>query len=115
MFAKISSQNHRRERGKGTPSATKLPYARGRRPARKRAGEMKTSREGAKGMNQMTKKTARAAAILAALLASDGPAEAAGLRTKFGEVIVRGLKIGQTYSLNNLLNLPLRVVNTGAE
>jgi hypothetical protein len=37
----------------------------------------------------------------------------AGLRTPFGEVIVRHLKIGQTYSLYKLVNLPLRIVNTG--
>ncbi|NNN06431.1 MAG: hypothetical protein HKL90_11070, partial [Elusimicrobia bacterium] len=36
-----------------------------------------------------------------------------GLRTPFGEVIVRNLKIGQTYSLYKLVNLPLRLVNTG--
>lgn len=52
--------------------------------------------------------------LAAALLA---PASAAcadgGLRTQFGQVIVRGLKIGETYSLNKLMNLPLRVVNTG--
>ncbi|OGR82527.1 MAG: hypothetical protein A3J74_03130 [Elusimicrobia bacterium RIFCSPHIGHO2_02_FULL_57_9] len=43
------------------------------------------------------------------------PVSAAGLRTKFGEVVVRNLKIGQVYSLNKLLNLPLRVLNTGAQ
>ncbi|MEK7389483.1 MAG: hypothetical protein AAB036_07280 [Elusimicrobiota bacterium] len=41
------------------------------------------------------------------------PASAAGLRTKFGEVVVSGLKIGQTYSLKELVNLPYAVVNTG--
>lgn len=40
---------------------------------------------------------------------------AGGLRTPFGEVVVRNLKIGQTYSLYKLLNLPLRVTNTGDE
>ena len=40
---------------------------------------------------------------------------ASGLRTPLGEVIVRNLKIGQTYSMYKLLNLPLRVVNTGDE
>ncbi len=48
-------------------------------------------------------------------LASTCPVRAAGLRTKFGEVLVRGLKIGQTYSLNKLLSLPYRVVNTGSK
>lgn len=43
------------------------------------------------------------------------PAGAAGLRTKFGEVVVEGLKIGQTYSLRELVNLPYSVVNTGDE
>ena len=51
--------------------------------------------------------------ILIASLAT--PSFAAGLRTKFGEVVVRNLKIGQTYSLNKLLSLPLRVLNTGDE
>lgn len=50
---------------------------------------------------------------LAAMTAS--PAQAAGLRTKFGEVVVQGLKIGQTYSLKDLVNLPYAVVNTGEE
>ncbi|MDX6767891.1 MAG: hypothetical protein SF051_00040 [Elusimicrobiota bacterium] len=52
-------------------------------------------------------------AALAAGLAS--PADSAGLRTKFGEVVVQGLKIGQTYSLKDLVNLPYGVVNTGTE
>jgi hypothetical protein len=43
------------------------------------------------------------------------PAGAAGMRTKFGEVVVQGLKIGQTYSLKDLVNLPYSVVNTGDE
>ena len=52
------------------------------------------------------------AVLAAALLA--GPARAgAGLKTQFGEVVVRGLKTGQTYSLHKLVNLPLRLVNTG--
>ena len=42
-------------------------------------------------------------------------AQASGLRTTFGEVVVKRLKIGQTYSLYKLVNLPLRVVNTGSE
>ena len=51
--------------------------------------------------------------MAAAVLASALNARALGLRTPFGEVIVNHLKIGQTYSLNDLVNLPLRVVNTG--
>ncbi|MDE2144074.1 MAG: hypothetical protein KGJ84_16820 [Elusimicrobia bacterium] len=49
----------------------------------------------------------------AALLAGFARAEASGLRTPLGEVIIRNLKIGQTYSMYKLLNLPMRVVNTG--
>ena len=52
-----------------------------------------------------------AAALLA--VSTAGPAAASGLRTQFGEVVVRNLKIGQTYSLKKMLNLPYRVVNTG--
>lgn len=55
-------------------------------------------------------------AIVTMLLAAGPlPAAAAGMRTKFGEVVVRGLKIGQTYSLKELVNLPYSVVNTGDE
>ncbi len=42
-------------------------------------------------------------------------ASAAGLKTPLGEVVIRGLRIGQTYSMYKLVNLPLRVVNTGSE
>ena len=48
-----------------------------------------------------------------AMLVLAHPARAIGLRTQFGEVIVKNIKIGQTYSLYRLLNLPLRIVNTG--
>ncbi|MFI5362593.1 MAG: hypothetical protein ACHQ49_11540 [Elusimicrobiota bacterium] len=51
-----------------------------------------------------------AAALL--LLAAAAHANA-GLRTPFGDVSVKHLKIGQTYSMFKLVNLPLRVVNTG--
>lgn len=51
----------------------------------------------------------------AAVLALATTARAAGLRTPFGDVVVRNLKIGQTYSLYKLVNLPIRVVNTGDE
>jgi hypothetical protein len=47
------------------------------------------------------------------LAAASARAGVSGLRTKFGEVRVRGLKIGQTYSMNQLLKLPLRLINTG--
>ncbi len=53
---------------------------------------------------------------LAALLGLAAlPASAGGLRTPFGEVVVRNLKIGQTYSLQKMINLPYRVVNTGED
>jgi hypothetical protein len=57
----------------------------------------------------------RAAAVAAVLFSASAPLRATGLRTKFGEVTVKGLKIGQEYSMNNLMNLPLRIVNIGAE
>lgn len=57
----------------------------------------------------------RFALTLALASALAQSATAAGLRTPFGEVIVRHLKIGQTYSMYKLVNLPLRVVNTGGE
>ncbi|MDD5302442.1 MAG: hypothetical protein PHS14_04965 [Elusimicrobia bacterium] len=53
--------------------------------------------------------------VVALMSALGNPAAAAGLRTPFGEVIIRNLKIGQTYSMYKLVNLPLRVVNTGGE
>lgn len=52
-------------------------------------------------------------ASLAAVLAAPPAFAGAGLKTQFGEVVVKGLKIGQTYSLLKLVNLPLRLVNTG--
>jgi|GEM_PF-1132787 len=52
-----------------------------------------------------------AAALL--VLAVSAQAATAGLRTPFGDVVVQRLKIGRTYSLYKLVNLPLRVVNTG--
>lgn len=52
-------------------------------------------------------------AAVAAALTAAAPASGAGLKTQFGEVIVKGLKIGRTYSMHKLVNLPLRLVNTG--
>ena len=52
-------------------------------------------------------------ASLAAVLAATTAQAGAGLKTQFGEVVIKGLKIGQTYSLLKLVNLPLRLVNTG--
>jgi hypothetical protein len=49
------------------------------------------------------------------LLTAAARVEAAGLRTPFGEVIIKNLKIGQTYSMYKLVNLPIRIINTGDE
>lgn len=69
-----------------------------------------------KKIGRIIKEQAAAALLLAAVFLAAAPGvEASGLRTKFGEVVVRNLKIGQVYSLNKLLNLPLRVLNTGNE
>jgi hypothetical protein len=38
-----------------------------------------------------------------------------GLRSKFAEVSVEQLKIGRSYSMQELMNFPLRVMNTGTE
>jgi hypothetical protein len=57
----------------------------------------------------------RAAAVAAVLFSTSAQLSASGLRTKLGEFEVRGLKIGQQYSLSQLVNLPLRVVNIGGE
>jgi hypothetical protein len=52
-------------------------------------------------------------AVLALALSAVCAQANMGLRTPFGEVVVRNLKIGQTYSLYKLVNMPLRLVNTG--
>jgi hypothetical protein len=41
-----------------------------------------------------------------------GPARAGGLRCSVGEVVIENLKIGQTYSLRTLANLPLSITST---
>ena len=64
-------------------------------------------------MKQMRARMAKRAVVAAALLWASAPLQAIGMRTKFGQVIVNGVKIGQTYSLNNLIKLPLRLINTG--
>ena len=53
--------------------------------------------------------------LVAALAALTPPlrATAGGLSCSIGEVVVENLKIGQTYSLQSLANLPLAVTNTG--
>ncbi len=51
------------------------------------------------------------------LLALFLPAEvtAGGLSTNLGEVVIEGLEIGEKYSLRNLANIPLSVVNRGSD
>jgi len=56
-----------------------------------------------------------AVTFAAALFLAARPAAAMGLRTQFGEVVVRNIQIGRTYSLYKLLNLPFRMVNTGSK
>jgi len=51
--------------------------------------------------------------ILLLLLVYMQSAEAGGLSTTFGEVIIENLKIGQTYSVRQLANIPLTVLNRG--
>jgi hypothetical protein len=51
---------------------------------------------------------------LAIALAGAGEA-AAGLRTQVGEAVIENLQIGQEYSLKELANLDLIVMNTGEE
>jgi hypothetical protein len=55
------------------------------------------------------------AAVLSSFCLPAAAQQTAGLRTKFGQVRVRGLKIGQTYSMDELLKLPMRLVNTGSQ
>lgn len=47
------------------------------------------------------------------LLFLSSSAWAGGLRCSVGEVVINNLKIGQTYSLKTLANLPLSITNTG--
>lgn len=47
------------------------------------------------------------------LLLGASRADAGGLRTHLGEVVVENLQVGQTYTLADLANLSLRVTNTG--
>jgi len=71
----------------------------------------------ARGEKAQMRTTMKCGLLMAAmaLMMSPAPVLASGLRTPFGEVIVRNLKIGQTYSMHKLLNLPMRVINTGDE
>ncbi|MGH7741210.1 MAG: hypothetical protein ACRENS_04235 [Candidatus Eiseniibacteriota bacterium] len=54
----------------------------------------------------------RAARVLILGLLISTPAAAGGLRCSFGEVVINNLKIGQSYSLQTLANLPLVLTNT---
>jgi hypothetical protein len=58
--------------------------------------------------------TFAARSLLALLLALclSRPAVAGGLRCSIGEVVIENLKIGQSYSLKTLANLPLSLTNT---
>ena len=49
---------------------------------------------------------------MAALVSSPQLAHAGGLRCSIGEVVIENLKIGHTYSLQTLANLPLTLTNT---
>ncbi|OGV96121.1 hypothetical protein A2W24_01895 [Microgenomates group bacterium RBG_16_45_19] len=55
------------------------------------------------------------AIILGVSLANPPEILAGGLRCSVGEVVVENLKIGNTYSLKTLANLPLSITNTGSE
>jgi hypothetical protein len=52
--------------------------------------------------------------VIAAMLCGVSGAEA-GLRTQVGEAVIENLQIGQAYSLKDLANLNLIVMNTGEE
>lgn len=56
-------------------------------------------------------------AAITFLAAFSGPKSWAkrGIKTKFAEVEVKNLQIGRTYSLQDLVNFPLRVTNSGDE
>lgn len=58
-------------------------------------------------------RAARGALVLAFGLLVPTGAWAGGLRCSLGEVVINNLKIGQSYSLQTLANLPLSVTNTG--
>jgi hypothetical protein len=49
--------------------------------------------------------------LLLSILVCTQSAEAGGLSTTFGEVVIENLKIGQTYSVRQLANIPLTVLN----
>lgn len=62
--------------------------------------------------NEARSRTRRAAAAAVLAASAVAPAWGIGLRTQFGEIRVRNLSIGGTYSLHKLLNMPLSVTNT---
>ncbi len=55
---------------------------------------------------------ALALVAMLALASTPQSAHAGGLRCSIGEVVIENLKIGHTYSLKSLANLPLTLVNT---
>lgn len=55
------------------------------------------------------------ALCIAGALCAPRAAGAGGLRCSIGEVVIGALKIGQTYSLQDLANLPLMITNTGEQ
>ena len=62
--------------------------------------------------NEKTKTRGILALVIAAFLSNNAGASI-GMRTPFGEVAVKNLQIGLTYSLDKLINLPLRIINEG--
>ena len=58
---------------------------------------------------------ARAASLLILGLMLASNSWAGGLRCSFGEVVINNLKIGRTYSLQALANLPLVLTNTDTQ
>src|SRR5579885_572717 len=101
----------------GRSKESTLPYARARKRARADASAKMNIQTQTKELVMKTLQKAMTLAVLAAaaMLGGSLPADASGLRTQFGEVVVRNLKIGQTYSLQKMINLPYRVTNTGEE
>jgi len=53
--------------------------------------------------------------LMLALIVCSKFVQAGGLRTHWGEVAIRNLKIGQPYNIREMNNLPLVIFNTGDE
>ena len=67
----------------------------------------------ANGSSGLCLTAAAAPGLILVTLMTTGMAEAGGLRCSVGEAVVENLKVGHTYSLQQLANLPLTVTNTG--